>query len=45
MSENKQELSKEFLEKLDKMKQEIVEEMVRRGWDRKKAQDQADAFS
>lgn len=45
MSENKQELSNETLEKLNKMKQEIVEEMVRSGWDRKKAQDQADAFS
>jgi len=45
MSENNQELSEETLERLEIMKQEIIEEMVRGGWDRKKAEDQAKAFS
>jgi cation transport regulator ChaB len=36
MSKNKQELSEETLENLDKTNREIIEEMVRMGWDRKK---------
>lgn len=45
MSENNQELSEEVLERLEKMKLEILEEMVRRGWDKNKAEAQAEAFS
>jgi hypothetical protein len=30
---------------LEKMKHEVIEEMVRAGWDRKKAEGQAEAFS
>lgn len=44
MTQKTQELSEETLKRLEKMKQEIIDEMVRQGWDRKKAQDQADAF-
>ena len=45
MSDNNQELSEETLERLEKIKHEIIERMVRRGWDRKKAEAQAEAFS
>ncbi|MBK1811530.1 hypothetical protein JHL18_12950 [Clostridium sp. YIM B02505] len=45
MELNNQELSEEIIEKLKKMKQEAIEEMVRRGWDREKAEAQAEAFS
>lgn len=45
MSDNHQEISEEILEMLEKMKHEIIEEMVRTGWDRKKAEAQAETFS
>jgi hypothetical protein len=35
----------DVLDKLEKMKEEAIEEMIKRGWDRQKAQEQADAFS
>ena len=45
MRNKEYELSEDVLERLEKMKQEIIEEMVRNGWDRKKAEAQAEAFS
>lgn len=45
MSNKENELSEDVIERLDKMKQDIIEEMVERGWDRKKAEAQAEAFS
>jgi Spy/CpxP family protein refolding chaperone len=41
MELNNQELSEEIIEKLEKMKQE----MLRSGWDREKVEAQAEAFS
>lgn len=45
MSESNQELSEEVLVRLEKMNLEIIEEMIRSGWTRKKAEAQAEAFS
>ena len=45
MCANNQEISEETIIRLEKMKQEIIEEMVTSGWDRKKAEAQAEAFS
>jgi len=45
MSKKEQELSEGTLKRLDEMKKQIIEEMVKEGWDRKKAEDQVNAFS